>query len=84
MSEDQGIRTIIGGPARRFTILARTGFGEEKFDSLEKTDWFFDRCLMLPMHMALSDEDVDTIIDAIQHLTAMTLSGDVTPLWFTD
>ena len=64
--EDRGIRTIIqwaGSPVHHFKEL---GFGKEKFDNLEMTDWFFDRCLMLPMHMALSDEDVDTIIDAIQ------------------
>lgn len=57
----KGINTIIqwaGSPVHHFKDL---GFGAEKFNDLKKTDWFFERCLMLPMHMALSDDDVDFI-----------------------
>ena len=59
------MRTIVqwaGSPVHHFETL---GFGKEKFDDLDKTDWFFDRCLMLPMHMALTDEDVDYVIQQI-------------------
>ena len=63
--QDKGVRTIIqwaGSPVHHFEKL---GYGQEKFDDLDKTDWFFDRCLMLPMHMALSDDDVDYIIEQV-------------------
>lgn len=62
---EKGVRTIVqwaGSPVHHFETL---GFGKEKFDDLDKTDWFFDRCLMLPMHMALTDEDVDYVIQQI-------------------
>jgi dTDP-4-amino-4,6-dideoxygalactose transaminase len=62
---ERGIRSIIqwaGSPVHWFDSL---GYGREKFTHLPKTNWFFDRCLMLPMHMALSDEDVDAIISGV-------------------
>ncbi|WP_424992288.1 DegT/DnrJ/EryC1/StrS family aminotransferase [Oceaniradius stylonematis] len=62
---DQGIRTIIqwaGTPVHWFDKL---GYGRDKVTDLPKTDWFFDRCLMLPMHMALTDDDVNAVIDAV-------------------
>ena len=62
---DQGIRTIIqwsGSPVHWFDNL---GFGRDKFTDLPKTDWFFDRCLLLPMHMAISDDDVNRVIEAV-------------------
>lgn len=62
---NKGIRTIIqwaGSPVHWFEKL---GYGRDKFDDLPRTDWFFDRCLMLPMHMALSDADVKAVIDTI-------------------
>ena len=63
--ESQGIRTIIqwaGSPVHHFSEL---GFGIEKFTDLQKTDWFFERCLMLPMHMALTDDEVDYVIEHV-------------------
>ena len=62
---DQGIRTIIqwgGTPVHWFEKL---GYGRDKITDLSKTDWFFDRCLMLPMHMALTDDDVNAVVDAV-------------------
>lgn len=62
---EQGIRSIIqwsGSPVHWFRSL---GYGRDKFIHLPKTDWFFDRCLMLPMHMALSDADIDAIITGV-------------------
>ncbi len=60
--EQQGVRTIIqwaGTPVHQFREL---GFTVE----LPVTDAFFARCLMLPMNVALSDEDVAYVIAAIR------------------
>ncbi|MCX7890846.1 MAG: DegT/DnrJ/EryC1/StrS family aminotransferase [Burkholderiales bacterium] len=61
--EEQGVRTIIqwgGTPVHQFAEL---GF---KDVNLPATDRLFKRCFLLPMHTALSDEDVDYICDAIR------------------
>lgn len=53
-----GVHTIIqwaGTPVHQFTEL---GFNE----SLPITDAFFRRCLMLPMNVALEDDDVEYVI----------------------
>ena len=63
---EKGIKTLVqwgGTPVHHFRKL---GYGKEKFSHLKKTDWFFDRCLMLPIHMSLSDEDVYYIADRIR------------------
>lgn len=60
--QEKGISTIIqwaGTPVHHFEEL---GFNE----TLPKTDMFFKRCLMLPMNVSLSDEDVGYIIDAVR------------------
>jgi len=60
--EAAGVRTIIqwaGTPVHQFTEL---GFTVD----LPKTDAFFRRCLMLPMNVALSDDDVRYITAAIR------------------
>ncbi len=60
--ETRGIRTIVqwaGTPVHQFREL---GFSVE----LPKTDSFFRRCLMLPMNVALSDDDVRYIVAAIR------------------
>jgi dTDP-4-amino-4,6-dideoxygalactose transaminase len=57
-----GIGTIIqwaGTPVHQFKELGFT-------DQLPKTDEFFRRCLMLPMNMALSDEDVSYVIASVR------------------
>ncbi len=60
--EERGIRTIIqwaGTPVHQFKELG--------FDiSLPVTDRFFERCFMLPMHTALSDEDVAHITTSVR------------------
>lgn len=58
----KGIRTIIqwaGTPVHQFKEL---GFTVD----LPKTDAFFKRCFMLPMNVALTDDDVRYIIDAVR------------------
>jgi dTDP-4-amino-4,6-dideoxygalactose transaminase len=63
---ERGVRTIVqwaGTPVHHFSEL---GFGKDRFDDLPRTDWFFERCLMLPMHMALSDEDVNYVIEQVR------------------
>lgn len=60
--EANGVRTIIqwaGTPVHQFTEL---GFTVD----LPKTDAFFRRCLMLPMNVALSDDDVAYIVSIIR------------------
>ena len=60
--ESHGIRTIMqwaGTPVHQFKELG--------FDvALPKTDKLFRRCLMLPMNTALSDDDVQYVIEAIR------------------
>ena len=62
---EKGIKTIAqwgGTPVHHFEKL---GYGKEKFAHLKKTDWFFERCLMLPIHMSLSNENVSYIADQV-------------------
>lgn len=59
---EHGISTLIqwsGTPVHQFKEL---GFDE----SHPATDRFFERCLMLPMNVSLSDDDVDYIIDQVR------------------
>lgn len=60
--EGKGIKTIIqwaGTPVHQFNEL---GFTVE----LPKTDAFFKRCMMLPMNVVVSDDEVDYIVDSIR------------------
>ena len=62
---EKGIKTVVqwgGTPVHHFENL---GYGKEKFTHLKKTDWFFDRCLMLPIHMSLTNEDVSYIAEQV-------------------
>jgi dTDP-4-amino-4,6-dideoxygalactose transaminase len=61
-----GVRAIpqwSGKAVHHFDCL---GFGKEKFLDLEMTDWFFERCLMLPLNMALTDGQVEYVIKCIK------------------
>jgi len=63
--QDKGIATLIqwgGVPVHHFDGL---GYGKEKFTDLSNTDRFFEQCLMLPMNMSLTNDDVDYVIDSI-------------------
>lgn len=60
--DGRGIKTIIqwaGTPVHQFKEL---GFTVD----LPKTDKFFKRCMMLPMNVVVSDEEVDYIIETIR------------------
>jgi dTDP-4-amino-4,6-dideoxygalactose transaminase len=60
--EERGVRTIIqwaGTPVHQFKEL---GFTVD----LPKTDVFFKRCLMLPMNVAITDDDVRYITGVIR------------------
>ena len=60
-----GIGSIIqwaGTPVHHFDKL---GYGQSKFSDLPKTDWFFDRCLMLPMNMSITDDEVNQVIETV-------------------
>ena len=59
---DRGVGTIVqwgGTPVHQFREL---GFTVD----LPRTDAFFDRCLMLPMNVAISDDDVSYVIASIR------------------
>ena len=59
---DRGVGTIVqwaGTPVHQFQSL---GFDID----LPKTDAFFERCLMLPMNVALSDGDVSHVIKSVR------------------
>ena len=69
--QDKGIGTLIqwgGSPVHHFKGL---GFGKEKFNNLTRTDLFFEACLMLPMNMSLTNDDVDYIIENIKNFYQM-------------
>ena len=60
--DGKGIKTIIqwaGTPVHQFKDLGFTV-------SLPKTDEFFERCVMLPMNTAITDEQVQTVIRTIR------------------
>jgi len=60
--ERKGVRTIIqwaGTPVHQFKEL---GFSV----AMPATDKLFQRCLMLPMHTALTDDEVDYICDNVR------------------
>jgi len=60
--QEKGISTIIqwgGTPVHQFKEL---GFNEH----LPKTEAFFKKCLMLPMNVSLSYDDINYIIDAVR------------------
>lgn len=60
--EAQGVRTIIqwaGTPVHQFHEL---GFATQ----LPKTDAFFTRCLMLPMNLALTNDEVGYIVSVVR------------------
>ena len=62
---ERGVRTLQqwgGWPIHRFASL---GFDQE----LPRADALFDRMLMLPMNLSLSDEDVEYVCDQIQAIT---------------
>ena len=60
--DQNGIKTIIqwaGTPVHQFKEL---GFTVD----LPRTDAFFKRCLMLPMNAAVTDDELDAVIEAIR------------------
>jgi dTDP-4-amino-4,6-dideoxygalactose transaminase len=60
--EQRGVRTIVqwaGTPVHQFRELGFTV-------KLPRTDRFFERCFMLPMNTAMSDDDVDYIVAEIR------------------
>ena len=62
---EKGIKAIpqwAGTPIHHFEKL---GYGRQKFSHLTKTDWFFERCLMLPLNMSISDEQVNYVVQSI-------------------
>lgn len=60
--QTNGVHSIVqwaGTPVHQFSEL---GFNVD----LPKTDRFFTRCLMLPMNVALTDDDVSYVVDVVR------------------
>ena len=63
--KEKNIGTLIqwgGSPVHHFQDL---GFGKSKYKHLNKTNKFFENCLMLPMNTALENEEVNYIINHV-------------------
>lgn len=58
----QGIGTLLQWGGKAVHQFAGLGFKV----SLPRTERFFTRCIMLPMNMMVSDDDVDYICDAVR------------------
>lgn len=61
--ENQGVRTIIQWGGKAVHQWKALGFSNE---GLENTERIFGRCLLIPMHTFLTDDDVDYISDKIR------------------
>ncbi|MFH1974981.1 MAG: DegT/DnrJ/EryC1/StrS family aminotransferase [Pseudomonadota bacterium] len=64
---DRGVRTIIQWAGKAVHQFKNLGFDDVR---LPVTDAFFKRCFMLPMHTALSNDDVEYICQTIQEFYA--------------
>lgn len=64
--ESRGIGTLIQWKGWAIHKQRKLGFAQE----LPVTEKFFEHCLMLPLNMSLSDQDVDVICDEIQQFYA--------------
>lgn len=58
----RGIGTLIQWSGQPLHHIEALGLKRD----LPKTDRMFERCLMLPIHMAMSDDDVDYVADTIR------------------
>lgn len=59
--KERGIGSIIQWSGQPLHKIKALGLNR----NLPKTDKLFDRCLLLPIHMAMSDADVDYVADAV-------------------
>lgn len=59
--KDNGIGTLIQWGGRAVHQFPKLGFTQR----LPKTDRFFTRCLMLPLNMAITDEEVNYVCDVV-------------------
>jgi dTDP-4-amino-4,6-dideoxygalactose transaminase len=59
--KDHGVGTLIQWGGRPVHQFAKLGFRQH----LPKTDRFFTRCIMLPLNMSLTDDDVDYVCDQV-------------------
>lgn len=63
--DKNGIKTLVQWGGKPLHDLVDLGFKPEQSPNLSRTNWFFDRCFMLPMNMSVSDEQVNHIIDTM-------------------
>jgi dTDP-4-amino-4,6-dideoxygalactose transaminase len=61
--KEHGVGSIIQWAGQPLHKIKALGIGRHP---VPKTDRMFERCLMLPIHMAMSDADVDYVIDTVR------------------
>lgn len=59
--KENGVGTLIQWGGRAVHQFPKLGFHQ----SLPKTDHFFSRCLMLPLNMAITDDEVNYVSDVV-------------------
>jgi dTDP-4-amino-4,6-dideoxygalactose transaminase len=59
--KEQGVGTLIQWGGRAIHQFPKLGFTQR----LPKTDEFFKRCIMLPLNMSMSDEDLHYVCDRV-------------------
>jgi dTDP-4-amino-4,6-dideoxygalactose transaminase len=59
--KEQGVGTLIQWGGRAVHQFPKLGFTQR----LPKTDEFFKRCIMLPLNMSMTDDDLDYVCDRI-------------------
>ena len=65
--KQKGISTIKQWGGKAVHHFDELGFGQKKYTHLSNTNNFFNRCLMLPMNMSLTNPEVLYIIEKIRN-----------------
>ena len=63
--KEKGIGTLIQWGGTAVHHFRELGFGKNKYKHLNKTNKFFENCLMLPMNTSLSNDEVNYIINNV-------------------
>ena len=61
--EEKNIGTLIQWGGKGIHQFEQLGFNQK----LQNTDKFFEKCIMLPMNMFISDDDVDYVCESIRY-----------------
>ncbi len=61
----KGIKTLVQWGGTPVHWLNKLGYDKNKFNDLNHTNWFFDKCLMLPLNMTLTNKEAKIVSDTI-------------------